>query len=422
MTALAGVALLLVAALVGASLWIPGGGDGEAAGPRAVPEPDAAPPAALQDVDEGPPATATGAPAAPAPGTRATSPEAPSLVTGVDGWLVDSGGIGCAGVEVWAVPVVDGDPPARRRYLALEDGFQAAARATTRGDGTFELRELSPGEWWVGPAATRGPSDPPDPQLVAPVADRVVVEPGRIAKARFDRYRGLYVRGEVHDRAGAPRPWTTVTGDSRAPAGALVTSSDADGAFALGPLHLGALRVSASTPDARSAAVQARAGQRDVVLVLSPGAPLRGRVVDAGTGRGREARVLASRGGGRTGARTDPDGAFELPWLPAEPHDLLAVADDGGVALLRGVVPGAGDVRLELAPGAELLVVSETAATSFTVLLDGLEVGQGDASPGEPARVPVPPGHLTVLAGTEEGDETKHEVDAEAGETVEVRL
>jgi hypothetical protein len=101
-------------------------------------------------------------------------------------------------------------------------------------------------------------------------------------------------------------------------------------------------------------------------------------------------------------AWTSPDDAFQLDGLRAGRYDLTAHTGDGRVAVLRGVLVGAGEtvegLVLPLQDGARLLIRYDGKERygRFTILSEGSAVAVNTVHTGTTRLVTVPPGPVAV--------------------------
>ncbi|MCA3008731.1 MAG: carboxypeptidase regulatory-like domain-containing protein, partial [Phycisphaerales bacterium] len=277
------VLVVLLAALVGGSLWLALGSDAapppvaatDAQAPAAAPVPVAAPLVNAQGAVGDPVAVA----AAGEDGKRiaaALAPTAAGASVVVRGRAVDAAGAARAGVELrlftWPAGDFDEDvvfdtkPKSDElRARSGDDGRFAFALTADRG-GFIELLD---GEFVFAAAPPNVRSGKGDQDL----GDVVVV-------------RAAVVRGRVQNEAGAPLAGAKVVTE-RGLLGFDEQSSSvttADGAFALGKLRPGActLRVALAghLPHAAELELQAEEQRDGVVVTLRTGQAIAGRVVD----------------------------------------------------------------------------------------------------------------------------------------------
>lgn len=208
------------------------------------------------------------------------------------------------------------------------------ADAEADEDGRFTLVGLPPGDHTL-----MGEGDGVLPAQLTPVqlADEDVTD------VRVKVRRSAKLRGHVE-----PRQVCGVSVESEASMGLLpvmvppVTTGD-DGAFELGPVAPGAATLHARCPggDHGSLAVEASVGMAPVVLKVSPGGTIAGRVLDGrkrpvagvtvtATSSGPVTRTSIVNGQVTDGVqgRTREDGSFELRGLAAGAY-ALAVLDRG---------------------------------------------------------------------------------------------
>jgi hypothetical protein len=194
----------------------------------------------------------------------------------VEGEVRDGTGRTVANVELWALQASG----FLERYFGLFDKPQF--RTHTDEQGRFQFAELESGEWAIGPAPTPmfAASGTETPSTC--VARAVTLAAGAPAeRLDFVLAHGLYIRGRVHTEDGARVPAATVVASSLQGRGSVFVISDPLGAFSVGPLLEGEYSLAAlgSLGSARASAPQfAIAGAENVLLVVSNGGSLRGRI------------------------------------------------------------------------------------------------------------------------------------------------
>jgi len=333
----------------------------------------------------------------------------------VRGVLLGADGEPCPEVELCRV---QGRTSRMQNALTIE-----GKTARTDDDGAFQMRDVPPGDWLVGPR---------DPRNAATWMTHVFVPVGAPSVEVVLRLPGeLWVAGRVvgPNGEGVARVSLIAVG------GGVFTdgSSGEDGAFELGPVPAGDVTISTiiGTPDwAGLGPVLAQAGDRDVVVpVVSPG-ELLVRVRDE-AGRPIEAEVLRSRvdqaqSDGISFAATDGDGELTMSNLGPGLHHLLARVEGG-------LVGAAGPVRVESGARAEIdvtvraggrLRIGAAASSEFDVMrvsLDGryTDIERLDAA-GEITTRPLPPGTAQVELVRADGSIDVRDATVIAGETVDV--
>jgi hypothetical protein len=127
------------------------------------------------------------------------------------------------------------------------------------------------------------------------------------------------VLGVVRDAKGHPLAGASVLAGEWWKAGA-VTTTDAEGSYALPRAWAGLVDVAAYATGFQAAFGRAPAAGPDsdsrLDLVLKPGRRVRGRVVDAATGRGIGGANLDAQDAPGAPVRSGPDGAFEVFLAP----------------------------------------------------------------------------------------------------------
>ena len=338
--------------------------------------------------------------------------------------------------EVWLARAPAAEAPASAdRYFwtgTLEVPF---AKVRTDEAGSFTFEGLEPGDWWVGPSPVRASAAAEEEGSIAPRAELVRLPAGtKEIEVVLRSSLGRWIRGQVLDPDGMPVAQTVVEARAVDALGSPATRTGTDGRFALGPLADGAFLVRARGRwgFSDSAEAKARAGDRELVLRLSPGATLKGRAIDRETGAPCVATLhlssrLDSSGAERRAAIASAgrDGSFAFRGLVPDTYDLVARAEDGRIGFVRDVVARLGEdgapTLVALAPGARLRIRNEGKAVPgrFAVLSEGRVFAEGSAGAGESVLVVLPPGPWTVrfTAGSGVAEERRIEARAGAGET-----
>lgn len=321
----------------------------------------------------------------------------------------------------------DGPPVAGATVVLLErwsdDWGDVGRRGATGGDGIASFRVP---DWMFRIVAFKGGD--------VAVCDGGTKAPGTTVTLA----PGIRVRGRVVDARRAPVAGATVryaTGNWRTTGVGfwLSTSARDDGTFELPPLPTQAFDADTATHlDARapgylsgSASIDA-AGLRDgVVVELTRGVRVRGRIVDEDGAAIENVAVRCESAGRDARARTDSAGAFDLT-LPAEGGSVVAVREwatkdpmdpdneiDHGTASLVATIPAAspdvdlGLVRLPRGAPVHGVVVgpdgSPIANATVSISLAGADVEQSET--GEDGRFAFPrigpdPHSVSVSAGS----------------------
>jgi hypothetical protein len=312
----------------------------------------------------------------------------------IAGRLMEEGGEGIEGVELWLVPA-EADVP---RYLRSYD--EPAASTTTDRTGRFELTDVAEGAWWVGPAP--GGAFPTRAEVVdvaGGVADRelLLVVP-----------RDLFIEGHVVDDSGAPLARVHVSLTKEGEQVWVDDETDEDGLFAIGPVARGTFDLrawSALTDHVRSGAIPVAAGDDEVRVELHLGGRLAGKLVGEATGLPVRGQVLLTVAGDGDSIWSwswpDEAGKFEFTGLEAGLYNLAASTDRQEFVFQEGILVEAGaaptEVELEARPGATLRLRYEGDQTraGFSVRLGEVIVAAGHIERGTwsstvvPAAVPV---------------------------------
>ncbi|MCK6446820.1 MAG: carboxypeptidase-like regulatory domain-containing protein [Planctomycetes bacterium] len=343
--------------------------------------------------------------------------------TTVRGTLRDPEGRPLADREVWRV--------ARRDH---SDAFSTSdiheATATTDADGRFEFPRVGAGTHWFGPAPSWRESEPAAGSgLVGRPVRRTLSASERDVEVELTAYVGLSISGTVVDQAGAPIAHAVVT--TQAPGvGALAAESGVDGSFVLGPLLPGECRLEASTrTEWRSRGpVSARAGARDVRLVLEPAATLVLSLEDErGTPTTAELRWRASDDAERRWWRAPGGPEVELGGFGACIVEFVATNADGAIGFARiAVDPRANPTRARvvLRRGGRLkLVTRENRELSVAITSDEFALADVDVGAHAPTWIVVPAAPLTLAWRSHaNGTEKRRDVQLVVGETLELDL
>jgi protocatechuate 3,4-dioxygenase beta subunit len=298
-------------------------------------------------------------------------------------------------------------PSTGPRYLAAVSG----------DDGYYELLVDEPGEYRLSASANR--VGLPSRTVAIPDVDSLTLD--------LD-FGGALVSGRVIDKeTEAPVGGAFVTARSTKPSAGASGSSlqvGPDGLFEL-ELEPGEFTLAARADGYAMAEERLRVeegGRSDLVLALSSGLRIAGRVVD-GNGRGLgNLRVMAVEDTPDLSApptilgfgMTMPDGSFNLDNLARGRYNLLAVGGSAGFAFLPSVPSGTEDLELTLRPGgrAEVLVVDAEGvpvanAIVAVVAVDGRKTrgAQGQADGRGRLELEAPQGNLAIKAAFPNGPE-----------------
>lgn len=299
------------------------------------------------------------------------------------------------GATVWVDP--------GRRHIVTADADGRYRLPGIERDAAW-LGASAPGYWPVASGGWNLTADETSRDLrlfpCGRIRGRVVGPDGPVAGARVSASRLLLEVPEA--RAFSIDPWSAVT--------------DADGAFEV-PSRAGAARfVHASAPglapgtSADAVAVERGEVRDGVVVRLTPGARVVGRVRDARGGSVAGARVVLVRG--RTtqwhAATSRADGRYAIPHVREGSYTVEVLAPTGGrigdpvLADWRGTieVPATGDAPLDvvLGDGASLAgrVVDEDGRP-----IEGVRVRAQRRKPGLPGMLlPRPPGNRVAMTDT----------------------
>jgi len=349
--------------------------------------------------------------------------------TSVKGVVLDQDGKPVAGIAICAAKSEAGG-----RRIFLRDNYPVASRTTTNLEGRFTLMDLLPGTWSIGPVVGR---DTP----VVGLAEVIELTGEPTPELYLHVFRGLYIRGRVLTPAGEVASRSRVMG--RGEIGEFYEGINVgpDGTFALGPVTLNRVTLTASAFDkfAASDPVQATAGDTGIVLQLKLGGAIRGRVVDGVTGSACAAQLYFApeKPGGRTGmlsngmqTNTQENGSFSRGGFDAGMWSVTAMTADGRFAQQAHIEVGGGsdtgELVLTLSPGGRLklgykgadpqvrvTITAQSAAVNF-----GMGIGRGKFT-----ECLAPAGALVLeIRKTYEGPARTRAVDLKPGETKEITL
>ena len=346
------------------------------------------------------------------------------------GSVVEQDGTAVRNREIWLErAAVDANT-----IFETTDADDVALKCASDSEGRFSFSDVSPGRWWIGPAAERDEFDAVDANGVAPFAEVIEIPDGAMEQEVILRvHRGLYIRGVVLDPAGKPKPETYVFGVA-VDVGAMTSArTGTDGKFTMGPLVPGSYSLEAhGWEDANSKAVEAKAGEEGVVLQLEAAGSIRGTVVDGVSGKPCEAHVTYSMpaapdsGFGIVSPRGD--GTFRIEGLEPGAYDLVATASGARVGVLKGIAVQraieTSDVVISLLPGATLSVryTGAEGYLHYRVLSEGTIVGGDGIAAGGREEIAVPSGRIVVEFAREGREQETREVEMSAGEHEELVL
>ncbi len=238
---------------------------------------------------------------------------------------------------------------ARRKPSTWEDDLPDRS-VSSDDQGRFEILDVSPGEWELGPAPTSG-------YLPTPVAVHVPVGAARV-EVVLELRAGLFVAGRVVGPDGLPVTNVTVM-SNRGPNG----ESRADGSFRIGPLEPGkvTLNVWSFASGLTAEPLEVQAGEEDVLLRLEPGGAITGHLVDVSGGPVGGFATLSEEGAGFGTimfSTVAADGEFTFDGLRPGSYGVSARSAEGGAGSVQGIKVS-GSIRVEevsvrLAPGGQL--------------------------------------------------------------------
>jgi protocatechuate 3,4-dioxygenase beta subunit len=321
----------------------------------------------------------------------------------LEGTVVDQAGEAVREQKLW-LQRADRDAP---KVFELFHSGEVVVETQTDSEGRFAFADVSPGSWWLGPAAERMDRDAPDPEAVAPMAEVVEIPEGLLRREILLRvHRGLYIRGQVLDPAGAPSPDTYVMGYTEAGAWGLSARSGSDGEFAVGPLVPGRYWLNArGWTHANSEPIEANAGDDGVILRLRAGGGLSGTIRDGATGAGCAGQLTVASCDSPEGwqmREAEKDGAFRFDGLTPGTYCIAARASGRRVGLLRNVSVLAGgelgDLVVTLVPGAGVRIkyAGKDGYIHYRIISDGVTVAGDGVPAGGSSDTAAPAGRLVI--------------------------
>jgi protocatechuate 3,4-dioxygenase beta subunit len=348
----------------------------------------------------------------------------------IEGRVADQSGAVVSGAGIWLERATFNGA----RVFERNHTGEVVVESRTDEEGRFIFKDVSPGKWWVGPAATRYYWDPPDPRAIAPFAQMIEIEEGSQQRnVDLQIQRGLYIKGRVLRSSGAPGAKIFINGAADVASWPLSGQSLDDGSFALGPLVPGRYRLTADgtfSGDSGSEPVESEAGQEGVVLQLQAGGTISGVVMDPRTGTGCQAELtFALRGNSADnwmGTNSGSDGSFKVEGLRPGTYDIAARGPGDGAALMRGVVVQAGGETggqmLNLSPGARLRIryAGHEGFLNYSFKCDGVIVSGDGVEAGHFSETVAPAGHIVLDAHWPPNSTDTKEMDITAGEEKEV--
>lgn len=321
-------------------------------------------------------------------------------------------------------------------FFGVDDPVTSEARSDA--DGRFAFDDVPPGDWWIGPAASRALGSEGDADAIAAVPEHVRVPEGvREIPIELVVQRGLYVRGIALDPQGEPVHrvgiWTTDFELIQS----LFTFTGEDGRFELGPLVPGVYELLVDGAMAECASfgpIRARAGE-ELVLHMEPAAQIAGRVVGA-DGKPCGAVLALEWIGekrnpmlGTDAPHARKDGRFEIGRISPGTYVLWAERRNGEVGFVEGLECASGgrleNVVVALEPSARLQVslVGGDEFQRLCLLRDGRLLRRFYAWPKKPETLHVPRGAYTIeLRDANEGAIVSRAVEVDTGETRAVAI
>ncbi|TAH34348.1 MAG: carboxypeptidase regulatory-like domain-containing protein [Planctomycetota bacterium] len=218
---------------------------------------------------------------------------------------------------------------------------------TSDENGTFSFVDVSRGNYLVGVSSgVAGPGGFIAESEVSPTGVPVRVTGTEAELEVTVRVaRGLFIRGTLVDPNGAPVAGFPVVAMPMPGAGFVMTNSDDDGRFALGPLWPGPHQVQCFLPQGMlepamrlrsSEPIMAEAGAEGIVLRLTRGTAVQGSVFQRTAPAAGVEVIALSQNARRLSTTTDPSGFFAFQGLEANHYLIYAVSADA-IAMLPGV-------------------------------------------------------------------------------------
>ncbi len=339
-------------------------------------------------------------------------------------------------LELW---VSRRDPGPGHDFQGSPEGNRVTAISTTDDQGRFQINDLEPGTWWIGPAPASGFTDPStesDAVVATATAVEVLAAPTQEITLRVTR--GRFIRGKVLDPDGKPDPRSVVFAMPILGDWGPYADTDGEGGFAVGPLEAGRfwLVAGAFQRFANSAPVEAEAGASDVVLRLKVGGGVRGRIIDSRTGKPRAAQVMLTphvdrKGPFGHGLGFDvDDGEVERHGLSAGGYDIGARTEDGCFGFLHGITVVEGETGKEfelfVTPGGTLKLHYDgpRPAARISLRQDGAPLDWGSTvDAGRSLDLPAPAGTFSIEVEGDSGSSVRTQsVHLDPGEIKEIRL
>lgn len=340
----------------------------------------------------------------------------------IDGTLIDQAGETISGRIIW----IERASRRGRRVFQIAHSGRPVLSAMTDQAGRFMFADIDSGAWWIGPGALVTEMNMGYSRAIAPIAETFQIPVGSVRyECTIRAQRGLYVSGRAIRPDGSPAELVSVEGHYEDAIGHVVTQTDENGEFVLGPLVQGeCVLVAHGRQDADSDETVATVGTRNVNLQLKSGYTIAGVVINPETGLGCNAEVAYTdrreQDGEYNAVFADSTGKFVINGVRPGIYDLSA-RTARLAAIARGVRPASagssGSVVLALRPGAQLRVrySGGNGYLNYTVLCDQIAVASDSLEPNRYADITVPQGHITVVADWGSGATETQELDCAVG-------
>ncbi|MFN0006297.1 MAG: collagen binding domain-containing protein [Planctomycetota bacterium] len=323
----------------------------------------------------------------------------------------------------------DSDSP---RIFQRHHSGEVILKQRSDSDGRFSFSDVSPGRWWIGPAAEHDENSAIDADGIAAFAVVIEILDGTTEQdVALRAHRGLYIRGVVFDPDAKPKDETYVYAHTRDVYWMMDARTGADGKFTIGPLIPGSYSLVAHGWElVDSEPVEAKGGDEGVVLRLRTGGSIHGTVVDKATGKACRAEISYSvqdpsdRRIGTT--ESQDDGTFDFMGMEPGTYGLAAKASGQRVGLLRGITVKAGtetrDLVLTVEPGATLRLryAGEAGYLHYRIRSGGIAVA-GDGIPaGGNVEESVPAGMADIEVWWPEKKHEERTIEVSIGERKEL--
>lgn len=340
----------------------------------------------------------------------------------IHGKVLDQYSKPVSGVDVVAMEPESGFLQETKReetpVFVREDYEEIYRISKTNQSGSFILSNISPGCVLVGvypeskkSFAISGNQEPEDPSEklddVSATGMIIKIPEGTFEKEVILRvHRGLYIRGHVLNPAGNPIDDALVFATHETYSGFLMARWEERDRFEIGPLVPGKYKLKATSHSSSdSECVEVYAGTENVVLQLSLGGVIHGRIIgesglnlyNAYVSVTHRERILEK------GCSISSEGDFRIKGLVHGVYDLHVHLGEQWVGYYIGakVTPGgeSEEILLQLEPASNL-VIRLKGANQFhlcSIEYRGGILTTGGIAVGKPWSVVVPGGHFRIV-------------------------